>query len=291
MLPDAAFFSHQTAAALYGAPLPAGLEDGQLHVCVAAPVRASKRRGVVWHQLSAPLPVRARGRLRAVSPAWAWCQLAGTLSLHDLVAAGDYFVTGDQPIHRNRVPLSTLAELQLAVRQYGAGKGVQLLREALALVRYGSMSRPETHTRLLLVEAGLPEPSLNFEVVHPLRNTRYVLDLAYPELKIGLDYEGDYHRTDARQFRKDIRRRERLAELGWHDIRVTADDLEHHRDEFVARVQLYRARSRAQQHTHPSPIPTPIFNASAGPAAPGVESDARLRKNAPLPERKWGISA
>jgi len=43
-------------------------------------------------------------------------------------------------------------------------------------------------------------------------------------VKIALEYEGDHHRTDRRQFRRDIRRFEALADMGWLTIRVTAED-------------------------------------------------------------------
>lgn len=246
MLPDAAFFTHQTAALLYGAPLPAALEDGPLHVAVVAPLHPSRRSGVVWHESKEFVPVRQRGTLLAAAPARVWCQLAGLLSLNDLVAVGDYFVTGDHPIRPEHAPLCALAELQDEVVRHGSRRNARVLREALSLVRYGPLSRPESLTRLLLTGAGLPEPALNFEVAHPVRRKRYILDLAYPELRLGLDYEGDHHRSDVGQFRKDIRRREELAELDWTDIRVTADDLEYFQRDLIARVMLHRARALAR---------------------------------------------
>ncbi|RZU65554.1 hypothetical protein EV379_1888 [Microterricola gilva] len=246
VLPDAAFFTHQTAALLYGAPLPLAFEGGPLHVAVVAPLHPSRRSGVVWHESSEPIPLRQRGTLLAAAPARVWCQLAGLLSLYDLVAVGDYFVTGDHPIRPGRAPLCTLAELRDEVARYGSRRNARVLRQALSLVRYGPLSRPESHTRLVLIGAGLPEPALNFEVAHPVRHKRYILDLAYPELRLGLDYEGDHHRSDAAQFRKDIRRREELAELDWTDIRVTADDLEYFQEDLITRVTLHRERALAR---------------------------------------------
>ena len=45
-----------------------------------------------------------------------------------------------------------------------------------------------------------------------------------PRYRVGIEYEGDHHR-DPRQFRADIRRYERLQDVGWSFVRVTAADL------------------------------------------------------------------
>ena len=66
-----------------------------------------------------------------------------------------------------------------------------------------------------------------------------VLDMGWEKLKIAAEYDGDHHRTDRRQFNKDIRRSESLQELGWLHIRVTADDTE---AEVVRRVRAAFAR-------------------------------------------------
>jgi very-short-patch-repair endonuclease len=91
----------------------------------------------------------------------------------------------------------------------------------------------ETLLRLLLVRAGLPEPLLNPEVavgggvLHP--------DLVYPQWGVVLEYEGDQHRTDPRQWRHDIWRREALESAGWRVVRV-------HRDDVLAEPQAFLAR-------------------------------------------------
>ncbi|SDZ40610.1 Protein of unknown function [Herbiconiux ginsengi] len=50
-------------------------------------------------------------------------------------------------------------------------------------------------------------------------------DLAYPAWKVAIEYEGDHHRTDQRQWRRDIARARALQALGWTVIRVTLADL------------------------------------------------------------------
>ena len=48
--------------------------------------------------------------------------------------------------------------------------------------------------------------------------------MGYEDLKIAIEYEGAHHRTDRRQFEKDIRRYDELIELGWIVLRFTAED-------------------------------------------------------------------
>ena len=50
------------------------------------------------------------------------------------------------------------------------------------------------------------------------------VDFAYPEYRVAIEYEGDYHRTPE-QFRRDIRRYECLQDAGWIVIRAAADDV------------------------------------------------------------------
>lgn len=61
-------------------------------------------------------------------------------------------------------------------------------------------------------------------------------DLVYPEERVWIEVEGDQHRTDRRQWRTDVVRYERLTDLGWRVIRVTAGDVSVRSDETVARV-------------------------------------------------------
>ncbi len=44
------------------------------------------------------------------------------------------------------------------------------------------------------------------------------------EWRIAIEYDGDHHRTDERQFARDIARVERLEAADWIVIRVTAKD-------------------------------------------------------------------
>jgi len=41
---------------------------------------------------------------------------------------------------------------------------------------------------------------------------------------VALEYDGDQHRTDRKQYRKDISRLRMLERMGWIVVRVVAED-------------------------------------------------------------------
>lgn len=221
---SAAFFSHVTAAVMWGMPLPPSLVTGQaVHIAVAAPARLPRGRGVRGHQVPprlATIRVHPHWNVRLTCPATTWAMLGGMLrNPRDLVAAGDAAVR----TWRVDRPLASPTDLGAAVLA-GRRVGVPRLREALPLLRTRSASRPESWLRLELVDAGLPEPELNFEIRFA-GELEASVDLAYPDAKVAVEYEGEHHLTDPEQWNRDIRRYERLAELGWLVVRVTKVEL------------------------------------------------------------------
>jgi very-short-patch-repair endonuclease len=75
-----------------------------------------------------------------------------------------------------------------------------------------------------LIRAGFPPPQTQVPVYDEYRVLVAVLDMGWEDIKLAVEYEGDHHRTDRRQFNRDIRRAEAVAELGWIVVRVTAED-------------------------------------------------------------------
>lgn len=227
-LPDGAAFSHSTAALVLGIPLPASSQASPaLHVSVIEPARSVRIRGVIGHQLK-PMPeasVVVAGT-PLLAPEVVWTQLAAGLSVADLVAAGDALLTAGLTIDR----------LEAAVDRRPGLRGITTARAALALVRVGSRSRPETHGRLLFRAAGLPEPEIN-GVIRDRHGAVIALgDLVWRAYRQVWEYEGDHHRTDRRQFRHDVIRRERVEDEGWRLMRSTAPDLASRAGETVLRM-------------------------------------------------------
>jgi Protein of unknown function (DUF559) len=227
----AEFFSHATAAVLHGMWLPLELERSEvLHVSVRKPARAPRDQRVKGHHLvDRPGLVIERGGLRLAGALETWCQLATQLRIPDLVAAGESLLTPD---HRDTDLM--LDRMVTAAADTDRPVHVRLDRAA-ALIRRGVRSPKETELRLLLLEAGLPEPEINGVVLDDRGARVAECDLVYRRAKVVLEYEGDGHRERAR-FRKDIARYDRLQDLGWRVIRVTQEDLQHPAD-LLARIR------------------------------------------------------
>jgi len=131
-----------------------------------------------------------------------------------------------------------LEDVRMLATRYAGARGLRRLHTALPLVDPGAESPKETWLRLLLISAGLPVPTTQIPV-QPTRRLIAVLDMGWEDVKIALEYEGDHHRTDRRQFHRDIARYEALPDLGWLTIRVTAEDT---RGGVLARVAAAWAR-------------------------------------------------
>lgn len=117
-----------------------------------------------------------------------------------------------------------IPDVELLAERYRGRRGIRQARKALELVDPGAESPRESSLRLLIIRAGFPRPHTQIPVYNEYGVLIAEVDMGYEELKIAFEYEGDHHRTDRRQFTKDIRRHEALIELGWIVIRVTVED-------------------------------------------------------------------
>ncbi|MDG4789928.1 DUF559 domain-containing protein [Micromonospora sp. WMMD1102] len=96
---------------------------------------------------------------------------------------------------------------------------------------------------LLVVDAGLPPPTAQHEVYDSRGRFVGRVDLAYPGLRIALEYEGHHHRERA-HFRQDVSRYNELRAAGWTVLRFTADDVLRHPARLLAQLtQALRERS------------------------------------------------
>lgn len=118
-----------------------------------------------------------------------------------------------------------LADVRLLIERYRGRREIRRAREALALVDPGAESPRETWLRLVLVRAGFPPPQTQIVVRNEYGVLIAHIDMGWEHLKLGLEYEGDHHRTSRRQFNRDIHRYEELRDMGWVIIRITAEDV------------------------------------------------------------------
>lgn len=73
----------------------------------------------------------------------------------------------------------------------------------------------------------------------------HTLDLAIARFRVGLEYQGDQHRSDYRQYRRDREKLGALAALGWSVFEVTQADL--NSEEALDRLAMRVACVVAQQ--------------------------------------------
>jgi len=193
--------------------------------------RAPRAEGLVGHRVSiAESDIRMLRGLPVPTPVELFCQLGSVLGHDALVIVGDALV-------RRKQPLSTLEALYAGVQAAEGRPGIRRLREAVALVRPRTDSPMETTLRLAIVRAGLPEPSVNYRIDVGAAGAAH-LDMAYPSRRIAIEYDGDHHRTDRRQFHIDGDRLWRIQSQGWQVIRVNRSHMSDDAREAVRRVRL-----------------------------------------------------
>lgn len=127
--------------------------------------------------------------------------------------------------------LDQQAVLSLASRYPGI-RGIRRARLILPLMDAGAQSPRESWLRMLLIDGGFPRPETQIMVTDA--SATAFIDMGWRQPRIGLEYDGDQHRSDRSQFVKDISRHEMLADLGWLIIRVVK---EHSRAHIIERVQ------------------------------------------------------
>lgn len=217
-----AMISDTTAAELLSYPLPAEhlyAETETVHCTVLPGQKRRCGRGVTVHCRRRTSPRRWKG-LTVSDDLELLSELSAVLDHAQLVACCDYAVGPDAPSPRIR-----LAELRRRAEDARGVHGIKKLRRALADARERVESPKETELRLLLRDQGFAEPAINLEVRAPGSEESFRVDLSYPDLRIAIEYDGDWHRTDRRRFRRDRRKDDVLHELGWRVVRVVDTDL------------------------------------------------------------------
>ena len=116
----------------------------------------------------------------------------------------------------------TAADVTPLIDRHKGTRGVRQCQTALSLMDGGAQSPKESWLRLVLIDAGLPRPATQIRVTDG-RLVAY-LDMGWEGPMVALEYDGDQHRTDRRQYVNDIRRAEMVDRLGWHVIRVINED-------------------------------------------------------------------
>jgi very-short-patch-repair endonuclease len=138
----------------------------------------------------------------------------------------------DALLNATRLPVE---DVHAIAAKYPGARGIRGLRRVLALVDGGAESPQETRLRLVLVRAGLPQPQTQIPVIAG-RAVRRV-DMGWTAWRVGVEYDGAHHFTNADDYANDIDRLEFLARCGWLIVRVSARQLRQERSAVVRRVR------------------------------------------------------
>lgn len=231
VLPLGAGFGGRSAAVLWGADDVAGADD---------PVDVLLPRGVRWN---AGPGVRRRAlgphqRLERVGRWWCTGRAETAVDVVRWLPLDDGVVLLDRLVTAGMTDLGGVRAAAALPRCQGSARA----REAARLADGRAESPQETRVRLVLLRAGLPAPVAQFRVFDAAGFVARV-DLAYPDLRIAVEYDGLWH-GERRAFLADRRRLNRLVAAGWVVLHVTLEDL---RDpgRLVARVRALRAQRSA----------------------------------------------
>ncbi len=227
-LPGPLWFSHSSAAILYDLPL--------LHLPrtthLTQAQRASGRSDPTISRHSRPLPAAETtvvDRLPATSLVRTALDCAMTLPDLDALTVLDRAVA---------VP-GVAARLEELLAVGRGSSGTARARWCLDHADPLAESAGETATRFALLRAGLRVPALQIPV--QTRRGRYRIDLGWPDLKIGIEFDGKIKYTrmadgdPAEIVFAEKRRQDDLERAGWVIIRVVWADL-HRPEAFLAEV-------------------------------------------------------
>jgi hypothetical protein len=118
----------------------------------------------------------------------------------------------------DRTSLGTLAEKRRGTRGY------RLADRAFGLSDGRAESFPESRTRIQLILEDIPAPVPQFEVYDADGTFIARVDMAWPQAKVALEYDGHWHAA-ADQMHRDRRRLNRLVAAGWTVLHVTSERL------------------------------------------------------------------
>jgi hypothetical protein len=223
VLPNRGVFSHLTAAALLGAPVPPAWP---LHVTVPPGLPRPQRRRIRVHVRNLlPEDVVPYAGLPVTSGAQTLLDLSATLAPDELVAVGDALYRAG---HLDRKRLDDRLG-----RAQGA-RGVVRARHVGPLLTPLAASRPESLFRYWLTVSDLPDPEPQVPVLDRWGRAVAHADLGYSRWKVALEYEGRQH-AESSQFGRDLERYSLMAADGWLLLRFGAPHL-HRRNAVVERV-------------------------------------------------------
>ncbi|MEE1296847.1 MAG: hypothetical protein UHD09_08480 [Bifidobacterium sp.] len=210
-------FSHNTAVLYWGSETyDNDLDDHLVHISVDDRDRRPRLVGIHAHLWTAPLETSLEGGYEVVRPAVCWAQMAQYATRETLIKIASNFTCRDQ---KRRV--ASLDELATYVKENKKFRGRSTLLEILPFLVEGTDSPEEGVLADFLIANEFGRPVINYRV--PLDDGDCYLDAAFPDLKLGFEYQGAYH-SGVDQMRRDADKHNHLIKRGWKIVYVTAND-------------------------------------------------------------------
>lgn len=228
VLPADAVLCGRSAAWVWGARL--ARPDARVEVCLPKHRRVRPRAELVVHCDALPEQDVCRTPLGpATTPARTAFDLARSLPDREAVRWVDALL---------RATGSSVTAVERVAERPGMHgvRGVRRARRLLPLVDPRAESPQESSLRWVLVTAGVPSPRPQFVVKDGDGGFVARLDLAWPLLLVGVEYDGAHHRHP-HQHRRDLERHNRLRSCGWCVLQVDAAQL-HDEQRLVSLVRL-----------------------------------------------------
>lgn len=243
-------FGMTTSLALQSVPIPADcdLDSAKLHTVSSVKSKRFRTRHAplqthIWKHAAKAANVEMNQHVFALDLFHVWAQLAPYVSFESLIVLGDAVITATskQPVlAKDRDAAAIYQDLVKFVEQFTRFRGRPSCVRALPLISPGADSPKESEERLSLVAHGIPQPVANYVVPDAAfaSGAPITLDLAWPEFKVAVEYDGDHHRTSKTQWRRDQEKRGVLVGRRWLVFVATAASIanEDARAEFAFNV-------------------------------------------------------
>jgi hypothetical protein len=216
ILPPGAALARETAAWLYGVDARPPGEHEHLPdiVCVVpagarAPIR---RRGIRCYQADlANDDVTLTGGVPCTTPLRTCVDLLRYARPFVALAAADSLAGHG---------LVEVGGLRAEVERWRGQRFTDRARRLAGLVEPATESPGESWLRLRIIDAGFPRPQIQIWVPSKQPGA-YRIDLGYPALRKGIEYDGEaYHEAPEQRAHDEIRRRQLWFEHGWSIMNV-----------------------------------------------------------------------
>jgi hypothetical protein len=132
-------------------------------------------------------------------------------------------------------------DLVAAAKAQAGRRGIVVVRELIPLARPEAESPMESEARLVMLDGGLPEPVLQYEIMD--RDGRlWRVDFAWPDRRLAVEFDGfDWH-SSREALRNDRQKRAALEEIDWRVLSIVSDDVRRHPDVMVRRIDAQLVR-------------------------------------------------